>query len=109
MPASSTPAMMHNVALTLSAMRDHGINLVLADKHQLEAGDIVRGHRERTLALVWRLFGKWDLSYFVDMELLHNEVELLERLVSIPDDEDDFKVKPRIPHKPMAYIFRKCL
>ncbi|KAL4972675.1 hypothetical protein BDW66DRAFT_169394 [Aspergillus desertorum] len=45
----------------------------------IRAADIVDGHREKTIALLWSLVSNWGLSELIDMNGLRKEIEQLRR------------------------------
>ncbi|KAL4989495.1 hypothetical protein BDW68DRAFT_195836 [Aspergillus falconensis] len=45
----------------------------------VRAADIVDGHREKTIALLWGLVSNWGLSELIDMDGLKKEIENLRR------------------------------
>ena len=80
----------YNVQIALSALR--GIRGVGQIAENLSAEDIVDGHREKTVALLWSLVGKWGLDALVDFEALSKETRRLSRLdraVSDVDEDDE--------------------
>ncbi|OON18579.1 hypothetical protein X801_05565, partial [Opisthorchis viverrini] len=70
----------HNVGLALKAFERHG-RLCMADGTEIDPRDIVNGHREKSLALLWCLLLRYQVLSLVDMRLLDEEIE---RLRSIP-------------------------
>ena len=64
-PAIGRPQKVYNVQLALSALSSiHGIPAQALD--DVRAEDIVDGHREKTLSLLWSLVGKCGLGNLVD-------------------------------------------
>ena len=64
---------LHNVQIALSALRDvkGAASQVLED---IKADDIVDGHREKTLGLLWFLVGKWGLGTLVVWSQVEKEI-----------------------------------
>lgn len=77
-PCTARAQKIYNVQIALSALRGmRGVGYIAED---LRAEDIVNGHRERTVALLWALVGKWGLDTLVDFEALRKEVSRLRKL-----------------------------
>ncbi|MCJ1457434.1 hypothetical protein MMC28_007802 [Mycoblastus sanguinarius] len=64
LPCMARTQKLYNVQIALSALRD--IGGIRNTVHRLGAQDIVNGHREKTVALLWGLVGKWGLEKLVD-------------------------------------------
>jgi abnormal spindle-like microcephaly-associated protein len=59
----------YNVQIALSALESHSVdasNVV----GSIQAEDVVKGHRERTLSLLWSLISVYGLEYLVDFDHL---------------------------------------
>ena len=80
-PANDKSAMLHNAAIILSAIRDHGITLIVDHGVQLSAHDIVSGYRERTLQIVWRIISRWAFSHIVQEDTLRGEISKIESTI----------------------------
>jgi len=65
---------LHNVQVTLSAMSGHAGPAGESD-HDITADDIVDGHREKTLALLWSLVSIHGLAHLVDWNELIADVQ----------------------------------
>ncbi|KAI9761738.1 MAG: hypothetical protein M4579_000832 [Chaenotheca gracillima] len=89
-----------NVQLALSALQ--GVTRGTANLAGVRAEDIVIGHREKTIGLLWGLVSKWGLGMLVDWDRLQREVrrlkdryrerrihQLVEHAASIHDDTDE--------------------
>lgn len=62
----------HNVQVALSALA--GVRgLMGTATENIKAEDIVNGHREKTLSLLWALVSKWGLGFLVDWNELRKE------------------------------------
>lgn len=63
----------HNVELAIERMG--GLGLAVASKAAggITPRDLVNGHREKTLALLWRMIMHWRIPALVDVELLREE------------------------------------
>ena len=104
-PCTSRPQRIYNVEIALAALKpvknaDDGL---LKD---LNAADIVDGHREKTVRLLWGLVSRWGLHALVDFGLIDHEVARLELLhrrrigsqkMRIDDDNDDNAELPYLP------------
>ncbi|KAL4806906.1 hypothetical protein BDV18DRAFT_138458 [Aspergillus unguis] len=67
-----------NIALKTLACTKEGHIIV----NNTKAADIVDGHREKTIALLWGLVSNWGLSSLVNMDDLKQEVALLSQKAS---------------------------
>ncbi|TGZ70841.1 hypothetical protein CRM22_002974 [Opisthorchis felineus] len=79
-PAISRLQKIHNVGLALKAFERHG-RLCMADGTEIDPRDVVDGHREKSLALLWCLLLRYQVLSLVDVRLLNEEIE---RLRSMP-------------------------
>jgi abnormal spindle-like microcephaly-associated protein len=71
-PAISKTTQLFNVQLSLDNMSQ---NAAVKDTISgIRAEDIVNGHREKTLTLLWALVGKYGLPSLVDMEDVKGEI-----------------------------------
>lgn len=75
LPSASRAVKLFNVQIALNALAS-GANGVM---HDVAAEDIVDGHREKTLALLWRLVSKWGLPGLVDWDDVRQEITRLQR------------------------------
>lgn len=76
-PCTSRAAKLFNVKIALEALAStKGGGMIVNDTH---AEDIVDGHREKTIALLWGLVSKWSLSGLVDWDDLRKEMDRLKR------------------------------
>jgi abnormal spindle-like microcephaly-associated protein len=73
-PSIGRPQKLYNVQIALSALTGvRGIPLQAVDG--IRAEDVVDGHREKTLSLLWALVGKCGLSMLVDWSQLVKEID----------------------------------
>jgi len=94
-PCISRVQRLYNVQIALSAL--WGIRGVEKIAEGLRAEDIVDGHREKTVTLLWGLVGKWGLDSLVDFGALSKEVGRLRRAnctsdansSEVDEEEDD--------------------
>ncbi|KAG9860251.1 hypothetical protein KCU77_g4508, partial [Aureobasidium melanogenum] len=63
---------MHNVQVALSALSG-ARGLAGTAIETIKAEDIVNGHREKTLSLLWALVSRWGLGYLVNWDELKKE------------------------------------
>lgn len=76
-PCVSRAAKTFNVQIALSALSTiKGSKAIVND---LRAEDIVDGYREKTIALLWALVGKWGLAGLVDWDDVQKEIARLRR------------------------------
>lgn len=75
LPCASRAVKLFNVQIALNAL-GNGTNGTV---HNVAAEDIVDGHREKTLALLWRLVSKWGLPGLVDWDDVRQEITRLQR------------------------------
>lgn len=77
LPCTSRAVKLYNVQVALSALASNsGTNVLI---HGVAAEDIVDGHREKTIALLWRLVSKWGLPGLVDWKDVKQEIGRLKR------------------------------
>ncbi|PWY95622.1 hypothetical protein BO94DRAFT_506732 [Aspergillus sclerotioniger CBS 115572] len=76
-PCMSRTVKLFNVQIALDALASvEGTRKLVSDVH---AEDIVDGHREKTIALLWKLVSTWGLAGLVDWEDVRKEVERLKQ------------------------------
>ena len=61
-PANSKAVTKYNVNLALEGFAKHKCSVTLC----ANAADIMVGHRERTLALLWRVMSNWKVMELID-------------------------------------------
>lgn len=77
LPCMSRVVKLYNVQVALNALASNsGTNVLI---HDVAAEDIVDGHREKTIALLWRLVSKWGLPGLVDWKDVRQEIGRLKR------------------------------
>jgi len=78
-----------NVQIALSAL--HGVKGMAGMAESIRAEDIVDGHREKTMIMLWGLVGNWGLNCLVDKSDLKDEVRRLRKYNDLNtfDDEDE--------------------
>lgn len=80
---------LYNVQIALSALQ--GVKGVAGMAESMRAEDIVDGHREKTMIMLWGLVGDWGLDCLVDKGDLKDEVRRLRKCSELNnfDDEDE--------------------
>ncbi|NWW31518.1 ASPM protein, partial [Panurus biarmicus] len=76
-PAISRLQKMHNVDIVLSVLKERGVQLKDETGASIDSRDIVDRHRERTLALLWKIVFAFQVDVFLNVEHLKEEIEFL--------------------------------
>ncbi|NXG18365.1 ASPM protein, partial [Grallaria varia] len=76
-PAISRLQKMHNVDIVLNVLKERGIRLKDECGASIDSRDIVDRHRERTLALLWKIVFAFQVDVFLNVEQLKEEIEFL--------------------------------
>ncbi|NXJ97483.1 ASPM protein, partial [Corythaixoides concolor] len=76
-PAISRLQKMHNVDIVLNVLKERGIHLKDESGSSIDSRDIVDRHRERTLALLWKIVFAFQVDVFLNVEQLKEEIEFL--------------------------------
>ncbi|KAM8816330.1 abnormal spindle-like microcephaly-associated protein [Rhynchonycteris naso] len=76
-PAISRLQKMHNVDIVLEVLKSRGV--LLTDEHggAILSKDIVDRHREKTLALLWKIVLAFQVDIALDLDQLKEEIDLL--------------------------------
>ncbi|PGH14224.1 hypothetical protein AJ79_03197 [Helicocarpus griseus UAMH5409] len=83
-PCIGRATKLFNVQIALGALSGvRGIGVIAKD---IRAEDIVDGYREKTIALLWGLVGKWGLSGLVDWDDVRKEISRLEKKINAQED-----------------------
>ncbi|RAH78731.1 hypothetical protein BO86DRAFT_176220 [Aspergillus japonicus CBS 114.51] len=85
-PCMGRAVKLFNVQITLDAMSSMDDTRKLV--HSLRAEDIVDGHREKTIGLLWGLVSTWGLDRLLDGHALRREVRRLKATTSQIDSEN---------------------
>ncbi|KAE8349765.1 hypothetical protein BDV28DRAFT_151585 [Aspergillus coremiiformis] len=76
-PCLSRAAKLFNVRIALNALaRTGGFQQLVS---HVRAEDIVDGHREKTITLLWELVGQWGLTGLVDWDDMRKEIDRLKQ------------------------------
>ncbi|NXM70258.1 ASPM protein, partial [Serilophus lunatus] len=76
-PAISRLQKMHNVDIVLNVLKERGVPLKDENGASIDSRDIVDRHRERTLALLWKIVFAFQVDVFLNVEQLKEEIEFL--------------------------------
>ena len=76
-PCTGRSQKMYNAQIALSAL--HGVKGVDRIIKGIKAEDIVDGYREKTMAVLWGLVGKWGMERLVDVAELRKEIRRLKK------------------------------
>ncbi|XP_063263770.1 abnormal spindle-like microcephaly-associated protein [Prinia subflava] len=76
-PAISRLQKMHNVDIVLNVLKERGLHLKDETGASIDSRDIVDRHRERTLALLWKIVFAFQVDIFLNVEHLKEEIEFL--------------------------------
>ncbi|RLW05915.1 hypothetical protein DV515_00005010 [Chloebia gouldiae] len=76
-PAISRLQKMHNVEIVLNVLKERGVHLKDETGASIDSRDIVDRHRERTLALLWKIVFAFQVEVFLNVEHLKEEIEFL--------------------------------
>jgi abnormal spindle-like microcephaly-associated protein len=84
-PSESRTVKLFNVQLALTALQQ--VQSMRSIVQGISAEDIVDGFRERTVALLWGLTGKWGLAGLIDWKDVRSEISRFQRK---RDDDGEF-------------------
>ncbi|XP_016129302.1 abnormal spindle-like microcephaly-associated protein [Sinocyclocheilus grahami] len=78
-PAISRLQKVHNVDVALQVLKDKGVDL--RDEHgaNIDSRDIVDGHREKTLNLLWKIIFAFQVEVLLDENQLKEEISFLRK------------------------------
>ena len=76
-PCAGRTQRLYNVQIALSAL--YGVQGVKKMVEDVTSEDIVDGYREKTMAMLWGLVGKWGLESLIDVAELRKEVRRLRK------------------------------
>ncbi|XP_043376157.1 abnormal spindle-like microcephaly-associated protein isoform X2 [Dermochelys coriacea] len=82
-PAISRLQKMYNVDIALHVLKERGIQLKDECGASIESRDIVDRHRERTLALLWKIVFAFQVDVSLNMKQLEEEISFLKNTHNI--------------------------
>ncbi|KAK2908196.1 abnormal spindle-like microcephaly-associated protein [Channa argus] len=107
LPAISRLQKVHNVDVALQVLKSKGVDLKDEHGNIIDSRDIVDGHREKTLSLLWKIIFAFHVEVILDKDQLMEEIGFLRRtlrtklrLVSLRADRalQPSPVKTRAPY-----------
>ncbi|ESO92879.1 hypothetical protein LOTGIDRAFT_232956 [Lottia gigantea] len=81
-PAISRLQKIHNVEVVFKVLAERGLDVSQLDM-KLNARDIVDGHREKTLNLLWHIIFHFQVDVLIDIEQLKAEIVILEKTLRV--------------------------
>ncbi|XP_045838379.1 abnormal spindle-like microcephaly-associated protein isoform X2 [Meles meles] len=82
-PAISRLQKMHNVDIVLQILRSQGIQLNDEHGNAILSKDIVDRHREKTLALLWKIAFAFQVDISINLDQLKEEIDFLKHTQSM--------------------------
>ncbi|XP_036971161.1 abnormal spindle-like microcephaly-associated protein isoform X1 [Acanthopagrus latus] len=82
LPAISRLQKVHNVDIALQVLKSKGVDLKDERGSVIDSRDIVDGHREKTLSLLWKIIFAFHLEVILDGDQLREEIGFLKRTIS---------------------------
>ncbi|KAK7878782.1 hypothetical protein WMY93_030892 [Mugilogobius chulae] len=79
LPAISRLQKVHNVDLALQVLKKKGVDLKDEHGSAIDSRDIVDGHREKTLALLWKIMFAFHVEVILNEEQLKEEICFLRK------------------------------
>ncbi|KAJ8376190.1 hypothetical protein SKAU_G00067700 [Synaphobranchus kaupii] len=100
MPAISRLQKVHNVELALEVLKAKGVDL--KDEHgcAIESRDVVDGHREKTLTVLWKIIFAFQVEVLLDEEQLKEEIGFLKRTWRTRQKLDALRANRDVAEKP---------
>ncbi|XP_069581276.1 abnormal spindle-like microcephaly-associated protein [Brachyistius frenatus] len=108
LPAISRLQKVHNVDVALQVLKDKGVDLKNEHGATIDSRDIVDGHREKTLSLLWKIIFAFHVEVILDEDQLREEIGFLKgtlrtkrRLASLRADRglQPSPAKARVPYE----------
>uniref|UniRef100_UPI003AAD236D abnormal spindle-like microcephaly-associated protein n=1 Tax=Centroberyx gerrardi TaxID=166262 RepID=UPI003AAD236D len=108
LPAISRLQKVHNVDIALHVLKTKGADLKDEHGSVIDSRDIVDGHREKTLSLLWKIIFTFQVEVILDEEQLREEIGFLKRtlrtkrrLASLRADQglQQGPAKARVPYQ----------
>ncbi|XP_067661837.1 abnormal spindle-like microcephaly-associated protein homolog [Haliotis asinina] len=82
-PAVSRLQKIHNIEMVFQALTERGLDVAKLDGGKIGARDIVDGHREKTLKILWHLIFHFQVDVLINLEQLREETSLLEQSLRV--------------------------
>ncbi|XP_038571070.1 abnormal spindle-like microcephaly-associated protein [Micropterus salmoides] len=79
LPAISRLQKVHNVDVALQVLKSRGVDLKDEHGSTIDSRDIVDGHREKTLSLLWKIIFAFHVEVILDEDQLREEIGFLKR------------------------------
>uniref|UniRef100_A0A3B4V032 Assembly factor for spindle microtubules n=1 Tax=Seriola dumerili TaxID=41447 RepID=A0A3B4V032_SERDU len=79
LPAISRLQKVHNVDIALQGLKSKGVDLKDEHGSTIDSRDIVDGHREKTLSLLWKIIFTFHVEVILDEDQLREEIGFLKR------------------------------
>ncbi|XP_044056184.1 LOW QUALITY PROTEIN: abnormal spindle-like microcephaly-associated protein [Siniperca chuatsi] len=79
LPAISRLQKVHNVDMALQVLKSKGVDLKDEHGSTIDSRDIVDGHREKTLSLLWKIIFAFHVEVILDEDQLREEIGFLKR------------------------------
>ncbi|XP_070765126.1 abnormal spindle-like microcephaly-associated protein [Enoplosus armatus] len=79
LPAISRLQKVHNVDMALQVLKSKGVDLKDEHGSTIDSRDIVDGHREKTLSLLWKIIFAFHVEVILDKDQLREEIGFLKR------------------------------
>ncbi|XP_018526360.1 LOW QUALITY PROTEIN: abnormal spindle-like microcephaly-associated protein [Lates calcarifer] len=79
LPAISRLQKVHNVDIALQVLKSKGVDLKDEHGSTIDSRDIVDGHREKTLSLLWKIIFVFHVEVILDEDQLREEISFLKR------------------------------
>ncbi|XP_068176408.1 abnormal spindle-like microcephaly-associated protein [Antennarius striatus] len=78
LPAISRLQKVHNVDIALQVLRSKGVDLKDEHGSAIDSRDVVDGHREKTLSLLWKIIFAFHVEVILDEHQLREEISFLQ-------------------------------
>uniref|UniRef100_H3D460 Assembly factor for spindle microtubules n=1 Tax=Tetraodon nigroviridis TaxID=99883 RepID=H3D460_TETNG len=79
LPAISRLQKIHNVDVALQILKSKGVDLKDDSGNIIDSRDVVDGHREKTLSLLWKIIFAFQVEVILDENQLREEIGFLKR------------------------------
>ncbi|XP_029988612.1 abnormal spindle-like microcephaly-associated protein [Sphaeramia orbicularis] len=79
LPAISRLQKVHNVDIALQVLKSKGVDLKDDHGSVIDSRDIVDGHREKTLSLLWKIIFAFHVEVILDEDQLREEIGFLKK------------------------------